>query len=96
MGSCPEESCDCSYIGEVGRRISERVIDHSGRDNKSHLVKHSLEMSHQSLDIEHYRILRKGFRNNVFKRKISEALFIKDYQPTLNIQEKSVPLELFN
>jgi len=96
LGSCPEESCDCSYIGEVGRRISERVIDHSGRDNKSHLVKHSLEMSHQSLDTEHYRILREGFRNNVFKRKISEALYIKDYQPTLNIQEKSVPLELFN
>ena len=30
------------------------------------------------------------------KRKLSEALLIKELKPTLNIQEKSVPLKLFN
>ena len=28
--------------------------------------------------------------------KLPEALFIKELQPTLNKQEKSVPLKLFN
>ena len=30
---CPEENCNDDYVGEVERCISERVIDHSGRDN---------------------------------------------------------------
>ena len=43
MAKCPEPSCDANYIGEAGRRILERVNDHNGRDNKSHLLKHSME-----------------------------------------------------
>ena len=30
------------------------------------------------------------------KSNLSEALFIKELKPTLNKQEKSVPLKLFN
>ena len=30
------------------------------------------------------------------KRKLSEALFIKELKPTLNKQDKLVPLKLFN
>ena len=30
------------------------------------------------------------------KRKLSEALFTKELKPTLNKQEQSVPLKLFN
>ena len=30
------------------------------------------------------------------KRKLSEALLIKELKPTLNRQEKSIPLKLFN
>ena len=30
------------------------------------------------------------------KRKLSEALFIKELKPTLNKKEKSVPLKLLN
>ena len=36
------------------------------------------------------------YRNNNKKRKIAEALFIKEYKPPLNVQEKSVPLKLLN
>ena len=41
-------------------------------------------------------ILSSGFQNNTVKRKISEALWIKDLKPTLNRQEKSIELTLFN
>ena len=33
---------------------------------------------------------------NNFRRKLSEALFIKQNKPALNKQEASVPLKLFN
>ena len=38
---CPDLNCDETYIGEIGRRFSERIIDHSGRDDKSHLYEHA-------------------------------------------------------
>ena len=40
---CPEETCREDYIGETGRRLSEPVISHSGRDKNSHILKHCLE-----------------------------------------------------
>ena len=27
LGTCPEDNCSDNYIGESGRRISERIID---------------------------------------------------------------------
>ena len=74
-GKCPANNCKDDYIGETGRRISERIMDHNGKD---------------------FVILSSGFRNNTVKRKISEALWIKDLRPTLNRQEKSIELKLFN
>ena len=43
-----------------------------------------------------FKIIDMNFRNNKRKRKIAESLWIKDVGPTLNAQEKSVPLKLFN
>ena len=40
---CAEENCNDDYVGEIARRISERVLDHSGRDKKSHILKHQIE-----------------------------------------------------
>ena len=40
---CPEEQCTKDYTGETGRRLIERVKDHSDKDLKSHLFKHSME-----------------------------------------------------
>ena len=37
---CAEESCNYDYVGETARRISERVLDHSGRNKNSHILKH--------------------------------------------------------
>ena len=40
---CPNEKCRKNYIGESGRRISERIKDHNGRDRKSHILRCSVE-----------------------------------------------------
>ena len=69
--------------------------DHNRRDKSSHLVKHSIESGHDPECHGNFRILDKGY-NNTFKRKVAEALLIKKHKPSLNVQEKSVKLELFN
>ena len=33
---CPEKSCSENYLGEIARRINKRVLEHAGKDNKSH------------------------------------------------------------
>ena len=33
--TCPKPGCIEDYIGETGRRLNKRVIDHNGRDKKS-------------------------------------------------------------
>ena len=41
-------------------------------------------------------MLQNGYTNSKFEQKISEALFIKELRPSLNTQEISVPLLLYN
>jgi len=92
---CPAENCDESYIGETERRITERIMDHNKRDKKSHVLSHSREESHPHVWIKDFKILGRNYKNNI-KRKISESLYIKEQKPTLNKQEMSFPLKLFN
>ena len=84
----PESKCSENYTGETARRLSERVLDHNGRDAKSHLVKHAIEKCHKYPKI--------GYKNNTLKRRFTESLFIKDVRPFLNTHEKFVQLKLFN
>ena len=93
---CLDLNRDETYIGEIGRRFSERIIDHSGRDDKSHLYVHAKKIGHENVNIDHFEILSNGYKSNKFKRKLAEALHIKHERPTMNIQEQSVPLKLFN
>ena len=95
-GKCPAENCVDDYIGETARRVNKRIVDHAGRDINSHLLKHSIDSEHKPLEAVDYKIIATGYRNNTMKRKLSEALFIKKLKPTLNKQEKSLPLKLFN
>ena len=95
-GKCPAENCVDDYIGETARRVNERIVDHTGRDINSHLLKHSIESGHKPLEAVDYKIIGTGYRNNTMQRKLSEALFIKELKPTLNKQEKSLPLKLFH
>ena len=95
-GKCPEVDCLDNYIGEALRRVSETIIDHNGRDRKLHLFRHSVEHNHKNVERQDFKILGKGYRNNAMKQKISEALYYRVLKPTLNVQEKSIDLKLFN
>ena len=93
---CPEENCNENYVGQTGRRLSEKVIDHHGRDKNSHIFKHSVEREHRSPSLQEFSILGGNYHKNKFRRKVAESLLIKEKRSTLNTQEKSIPLKLFN
>ena len=71
---CPEIGCYNHYLWQTDRRISEIVLDHAVRDPNSHLFKYSLESGDPVLGMNNYKIIEKGYKNNVRKRKIAEAL----------------------
>ena len=52
-GQCCKIICDATYTGEVERRISERIMDHSGCDDKSHLYEHAEKSVKVNVDIDH-------------------------------------------
>ena len=85
-----------SNVGEVGRRFSEHVIDHSGCDDKSHSYEHAEKTGHENGNMDHFEIPWNDYKNNNFKGKLVEALHIKHKRPTLKVQEQSVQLNLFN
>ena len=85
---CPE--CQEDYIGEIRRRLHERICGHSKKDSKSHMLKHSLKNNHKHVSFEDFCILCNGYTNSKFKQKILEALFIKKLLPSLNIQETKI------
>ena len=61
---CPD--CDYVYIGESGRRIEERVLDHAGRDRNSHVYKHSLTNGHTGISIDNVEIISSSSREGNF------------------------------
>ena len=44
--SCPESTCNASYIGETARRLDQRVKEHGGKDNNSCIFRHSVDAGH--------------------------------------------------
>ena len=60
------------------------------------MLQHTLQSGHPSVSLNEFKILGKGSTNNRVKRKIPEALLINQYLCTLNTQENSISLELFN
>ena len=60
------------------------------------MVTHNIETSYIDVNTANLKIIDINISNNKRKRKIAEPLWIKDLRPTLNVQNKSVPLKLFN
>ena len=77
-------------LGESGHRIIERTADYSGRDKHSHLFKHACNENHEHINLDSIKVIDSGYHHKKFKRKISEAFYIKQYKPTLNTQEQSI------
>ena len=78
---CPNEKCRENYIGESGRRISERIKDHNGRDLKSHILRHSVESGHANVSYRSSRpevFCKKGVLRNFTKftgKRLCQSLF---------------------
>ena len=85
-----------SYIGETGRRLQDLVDEHTGKDCKSNILRHSYQENHKNVSRNNFQILGNGYKKMKFKQKLSEALYIKQLCPSLNMQETSVALKLFN
>ena len=94
-GKCPNQTCAEGNTGETDRRIKERIIDHSKCDKNSHILKHSLEEGHTHVWDKDFKVLGNNYRS-AFKRKISEALFIKQLKPSRNVKAKSIRSHLYN
>ena len=62
---CPEEQCTEDYTGE-------HVKEHSGKDLKSHLFKHSMETNHKTVTLEDFKIIGKGYKRSKFRRKLTK------------------------
>ena len=84
---CPNQTRREDYIGEADCKIKERIIDHNKRDNNSHILKHSHGEGHTHVWDKDFKVLGNNYRS-AFKRKIREALFIKQLKPSLNVKEK--------
>ena len=92
LGTCPKNNCLDNYVGESARLISEKIIDHNRRDQNLQLC----IKSHPNTSKTEFKIISSGFKNNYCRRKIAEALLIKQIKSSLNVQEKSYELKLFN
>ena len=68
---CSSELCEKKYIRGFGRRISERVKERNGRDHKSHILKHSLEIGHEHEKSSDFLINSKNFNGNKTKKFLS-------------------------
>ena len=93
---CATERCNEDYVGVCARRLYERVKHHNGHNHLSHLVKHAVEDWSPTVDTANFEVIGSRYCNNACWREIVEALLVKKLKPTLNIQEKSVPLKMFN
>ena len=60
------------------------------------MLRHLEESEHNELSESDFHIIEKGYCHHTQRRKISEALFIKNKTPSLIKQDKSIPLQLFN
>ena len=65
------------------------------KDINSQLYKDSIKTGHQPLEISDYRIIGNGYGNN-WNKQIDQAFLIIELKPTLNKQDKLIPLKLFN
>ena len=57
-----ELNCNETCLGGIARRLQERVLEDSGKDIKSNMVKQSMDISHPPVCMKDFQILTKGFK----------------------------------
>ena len=54
---CAEESFNNDYVSKTARCISERVLDQSGSDKNSHILKHQIKKKHPCPQYENFKVI---------------------------------------
>ena len=85
--TCPKNDCNATYIGETARRISVRAKEHA-KCETSRVARHSDAVLHDSMTVDNFNVIAHNFSSNTDRRKILEALIIKDLKPSLNVQAR--------
>ena len=62
------------------------MTEHNSKDPKSHVLMHSKETKHRRVFMPSLKINGSGYKSD-FRRKLSEALHIKELKPDLNVQK---------
>ena len=91
---CRNKKCNEDYVGETARHKEVQGNDHTGIDKESHIFKHTQATKQPRANKKNFVILAKNYENRR-KRKLAEAMFIRDLKPTLNKQKDSYKLVLF-
>ena len=60
-----------------GRHLIQPVKDHSGKNLKSHLFKHSVKTIHKMVALDDFKVVGKSWRKSKFRRGLAESLHIK-------------------
>ena len=91
---CRNRKCDDDYIGETSRRKEKREGEHGGKDKESEIFKHALKTKHPKAKSSDFEVLATNYPIR-YKRRLAEAMFIRDLKPSLNKQKDSYKLHLF-
>ena len=91
----PTRNVHQTMLEKPNNEFLPRTSEHNSKDEKSHVLIHSKKTKHRWVFLQNVQILGRGYRTN-FRRKISEALYIKELEPDLNVQKEAYKLKLFN
>ena len=79
LGKCPDPDCNDNYIDETARKISEWIVDYSGRDNKSYLLKLANEREHKNEERQDFRIVGKDLEIVPWSAKFHKYFFVLNW-----------------
>ena len=96
---CNRKNCNSTYIGETGRRRENRVHEHGEKDESSAILQHCRSKKHAKAKDKNFTVLATNYPH-WRRRKLCEAMFIRDKNPDLNKQgdkhRQSYKLHLFD
>ena len=91
--SCASKKSTDSYIGENARRQPLRTEEYGGKDKSSWIFNHSSSTKHPRAKDSQFEVLASNY-DNKRKRRLAEAMYIRNMKPTLNVQKESYKLAL--
>ena len=97
--NCNRQSCKSRYTGETGRRKEVREHEHGHTDKQSAIYQHCESTKHAKARSKNFTVVARNYPH-WRRRKICEAMYIRDENPDLNKQgdrhRQNYKLELFN